>query len=137
MANFDGTDDYFDSREVIERIAELEAEFVDATDTDPADLMSEDDWAFGLGEDGAAELVALIALRDEAGDGTIPDFEYGETFISDDHFQDYAEELAYDIGAIDRNATWPLNRIDWAAAADDLKSDYTSFEFRGTTYWAR
>lgn len=28
MANFDGTDEFFDSREVIERIAELTAEFV-------------------------------------------------------------------------------------------------------------
>lgn len=52
---FDGTDDVLDSRDIIERIDELIAEFTDATETDPEPDMSEDDWAFGLGAD--AELV--------------------------------------------------------------------------------
>jgi hypothetical protein len=128
MANLDGTDEHFDSRDVIERIAEIE--FVGADDPnrdfDPAMLDYEK----------REEYEALTAFRDEAED-YLPDWQYGETFISDDYFEDYARELAEDTGAIDPKATWPLNRIDWEAAAEDLKMDYTEFEFMGTTYWAR
>lgn len=127
MANFDGTDAFFDSREVIERIADLEALATNGDGKIDAALLDDED---------AEEYAALDELRNDA-DGVIADFEYGETFISEAHFADYAEELAYDIGAIDREASWPLNRINWDAAADDLKTDYTEFEFRGTTYYAR
>ena len=138
MPNFDGTDDIIDSREVIERIAELTAEFIDATDTDPDDYaaLSEDDWAFGLGEDGAAEMVTLIAFRDEA--GGLPDWEYGETFIHENYFTDYARETVEGCGYIPAGLlAWLANAIDWDKVADALKEGYTEFEFRGATYWAR
>lgn len=109
--------DVFDSRAVIERIEELES--LDAPD-----------------EDEAAELVTLRAFADEA-DGYIDDWKYGEAFIADSYFEDYARELADDIGAIDSNATWPLTYIDWPAAADALKEDYTSIDLDGMTFWAR
>lgn len=48
-----------------------------------------------------------------------------------------AQELADDIGAIDSNAKWPLNHIDWEAAAEELKMDYTEVNFNGTTYYIR
>lgn len=132
MANFDGTDEFFDSREVIERIAELEL----LAETMSDDEETEEARAEAYEEYDADEYAALIALQDEA-KGYISDWEYGETFISDDYFETYAEELAYDIGAVDREASWPLNRINWSDAAEDLKIDYTEFEFRGTTYYAR
>ena len=136
MSNFDGTDDYFDSREVIERIAELTAAFIDATGDDPADVMSADDWAFGLGEDEGQELADLIAFRDEA--DHLPDWEYGETFISDGYFTDYAEETVEECGCIPADLpVWLANAIDWDKVADALKEDYMEFEFRGATYWAR
>lgn len=109
--------DYFDSRDIMDRI-----EFL----ADDADL---DEWD-------TEELEILRAFQAEASRG-VEDWQYGATFISDDHFEDYAEELAYDIGAIDRNASWPLNRIDWEAAADDLKIDYSSFTLKGVIYWSR
>jgi hypothetical protein len=34
--------------------------------------------------------------------------DWERALINDDYFQEYAEELAYDIGAIDRDAGWPL-----------------------------
>jgi hypothetical protein len=46
-------------------------------------------------------------------------------------------ELAEDIGAIDRNASWPATYIDWEAAADSLKADYSSIDFNGEDYWIR
>lgn len=127
-AMLDGTDDYFDSRDVIERIEEL-----------VRDLQTDDDGELildTLDDDDREEYAALVALRDEA-DGYVADFLYGETFIADDYFEDYARELASDIGAVNADAGWPNSFIDWKAAADALKMDYTSFEFRDTTYWAR
>lgn len=93
MANFDGTDEFFDSREVIERIAELEL----LAETMSDDEETEEARAEAYEEYDADEYAALIALQDEA-KGYISDWEYGETFISDDYFETYAEELAYDIG---------------------------------------
>jgi hypothetical protein len=45
--------------------------------------------------------------------------------------------LADDIGAIDRNASWPTNWIDWEKAALELRVDYSSVEIDGKTYWYR
>ena len=59
------------------------------------------------------------------------------TFIRDEYFTEFAEEFAGDIGAIDPNANWPTNCIDWDKAARELQIDYTSGEYEGETYWAR
>ena len=59
------------------------------------------------------------------------------TLIADDYFETYAQELAEDIGAIGRDASWPLSYIDWTAAADALKLDYFVVEFAGQDYWTR
>ncbi len=129
--------DIFDSREVIERIEELTAEWAEATGDEPEDYsLSEDDWAHGLSADDAAELVALLALKED-GETNTEDWSYGVTFISDDYFETYAQELAEDIGAIDREASWPAYHIDWEAAARDLQQDYTEIDVNGSTYWAR
>lgn len=66
----------------------------------------------------------------------IPDFWHGETLIPEDEFEEYAEELADDLGML-HDAGWPVIHIDWAAAADSLRQDYTEFEWQGTTYLAR
>jgi hypothetical protein len=67
----------------------------------------------------------------------ISDFWYGETLIPDDEFTEYAEELADDLGLTPRDAGWPVTHIDWEAAADALRQDYTEYEWQGTTYLAR
>lgn len=83
----------------------------------------------------AERLGALDALDQEI---DLPETARNEgSAIPEDEFEDYAEQLAEDIGAIDREARWPLNRIDWEAAAEDLKVDYTEFDFDGTTYLVR
>lgn len=130
MAELDGTDDYFDSRDVIARIAEIEEEYW------AEDPEGEFVNMAGMDDDTREEYQALLGLQDDAS-VSIADWVHGETFISDDYFEEYAEELARDIGAIGVDDGWPLGYIDWEAAADALKIDYTSFEFRGTTYWAR
>lgn len=136
MANFDGTDSYFDSRDVIERIEELTTEFVDATDSDPADIMSQDDWAFGLGEDGALEMVSLLELREEA-EGYVADWQYGETFHTHDSLAEYTKEIVNESYTNNDLPSWVTDHIDWEAVTEEIKVDYTEFEFRGTTYYAR
>ena len=61
------------------------------------------------------------------------------TAIDEDGFEEYAEDLADDLGAYSRKASnsWPLCHIDWTAAAEALKVDYETFEFEDTTYLVR
>lgn len=120
MANFDGTDAFFDSRDVIERIAELK-ELGDRYREQP-----EQD-----------ELEALITLQEEA-EGYIADFQYGETFHTHDSLVEYAKELVMEMGYLpSETPSWITDNIDWEGVTEDIKDDYTEFEFRGTTYYAR
>lgn len=131
--------DVLDSRDIIARIKELEDERDDFTDSPQSrEGLDPDDephtWAETF-EDDAAELTALRALAEEG--ESLSDWAHGETLIRDSYFEDYARELAEDIGAIGKDLPWPACHIDWEAAADALKQDYTSLEYGGVTYWAR
>lgn len=119
-------EDVFDSRDLIERIADLESELADAHDDNETDDVL----------DMRAELATLQAFAEEAR-GYVPDFIYGESFISEDYFTTYAQDYADEVGAIDSRASWPLTFIDWPAAAAALQQDYTSFDLDGVTFWAR
>lgn len=91
---------------------------------------------FGDLQDLKDELKLLTDLAEE-GDSASSEWNDGAQLIRDSYFVEYAEQLADDIGAIDKNAGWPLAHIDWKAAAEALQSDYTSVEFDGVTYWVR
>jgi hypothetical protein len=139
--------DTFDSRDVIARLAELEAASFDwqgpldgicstcgdTRDEHPADP---EDGALVYCPDDLAELRKLRELAEE-GETYASDWPYGATFIADDYFEDYARELAEDIGAVDRDAAWPTTYIDWPAAAKALQADYTSIELDGFEFWVR
>lgn len=76
----------------------------------------------------------LCQLRDEChGSG----WEHGIVFVPELAFADYARELAEDIGAIDRDANWPLDCIDWELAARELAHDYMMLTFDGVDYYYR
>jgi hypothetical protein len=106
----------WDSRDLFERLDELEAD----EDRD---------------EDEETELARLKAVAAEG--ETFADWSYGEGFIRDSYFTEYAQDLAEDIGAVQADASWPNSYIDWEAAAEALKMDYTSIEIDGVTFWAR
>lgn len=137
----DNTQDVIDSREVIERIAEIETEaqgrFLDAHPEgvsygELADL----DHAAYLDESDADELAALREMAAEASDYA-SDWEYGETLVRDSYFTEYAQQLAEDSGMTLSDPQWPYTCIDWDWAARELKHDYTSVDFDGVTYWVR
>lgn len=111
--------DTLDSREIDERIEELES-LTDRT------------------ADEQRELDTLIAFRDEVC-GYSSEWFHGIAFIRDSYFKDYAQDLAEDISGAtaltDVLAEWPYTCIDWEQAARELRMDYTSAELDGVTYW--
>lgn len=115
-------DDVIDSRDVIARIQHLEA--VAEGGDSLLDFAERD------------ELMMLKAVADDASD-YVDDWQYGATLIRDSYFREYAMELAEEIGAINPDAGWPGNCIDWDQAARELRMDYTSVDFAGVTYWVR
>ena len=109
------TEDYIDSREIINRIADLEAQ----------DEI--DEWE-------QRELAGLKKFADEC---NAEDWEYGVTLIRGTYFEDYARELAWDIGAVGHDSEWPATCINWGMAARELQVDYSCAELEGITYWWR
>jgi len=148
--------DIFDSRDVIARIGDLEST-VTQWEADEDDLtlpcivcrepygdhVTEPDGDVALifcptsDEDERRELEQLREFEKYAS-SEIPDWPYGETFIAESYFEEYAQQLAEDITSYDsRNETWPFTYIDWTAAAEALQQDYTEVELLGYTFWAR
>lgn len=133
-------DNTIDSRDINERISELELEAQGRYDDahpegvswgELADL-NVGDWLDAEDTDEYNNLVCLVADAKY-----VEDWEYGALMIRESYFTEYAEELASEIGAIDADAGWPLMYIDWEAAAESLKMDYTTLDFDGVTYYAR
>lgn len=119
-------DDIIDSRDVIARIDEINDELEDAREEQDDRLIAEL----------VSELRPLEELADEASDYAA-DWHHGEQLIHEDYFVTYMQELARDCGMISGEEGWPLNHIDWEAAAEEAKVDYTEVDFAGTTYYIR
>lgn len=115
-------DDIIDSRDVIERIEELEA------------LEADEETA--IHEDEVEELARLRALA-EQGEQYADDWKYGAVLVRSTYFVDYAKQYADDVISDMRENSWPFNHIDWDEAADDLKIDYTEIDFDGVEYLVR
>lgn len=55
--------------------------------------------------------------------------DFDEAFQGEyDNDEDFAREFADQIGAVNENATWPNNCIDWEYAAKELMYDYFSID---------
>lgn len=95
-----------------------------------------------LDDDERDELKDLRSLAQDLG---YDDADGLKRYARDEHllieegrsFEEYAEQLADEIGAIDRNAAWPVNCIDWEKAAQQLAQDYTTVTYQGTDYLIR
>ena len=133
-------EDTLDSRDIIERIEELESELEDL-ETTVEDVDNEykteakkeiEDWQ----ESNLDELEALKKLEDEA-EGS-PDWEYGEILIRESYFVEYCQELCQDIGEIPKDLPWYIaNHIDWEGVAREIKQDYMEVDFNGISYFIR
>ena len=129
--------DILDSRDLQERIEELETE-LDALTEDLEAAEEELDTYDGEDEEDLGELQEeldeLLALKDISG----AEWRLGIAFIAEADFEEYAQELAADLyGEEIRNASWPFDCIDWEKAANALRQDYSSIDYQGTTYLFR
>src|SRR5882762_565900 len=95
----DNLDDIIDSREIIERIEELEADEAELADSD------------------LNELALLRDLTAEAANTGIENWEHGATLIRDSYFVEYTRELAEETVEGLEDAKWPFSCIDWEKAA--------------------
>ena len=111
-----------------------------APDLEALDGITFDDVSDWAESDDAHELKALLALADEA--ECSPDWSYGETLIHEDYFTNYIEEIiddCYELPKEFNSGDWPWCHmtIDYEAAADEAKQDYTEVNFDGATYYIR
>lgn len=129
------TDDVIDSRDIIARIKDLQAEVEawDARDSGGKGAMVRL-WAEENPDD-AAELAALTALAEEA-EGYADDWKHGTALIRDTYFTDYAMEMLSDVGDLPRELPGYIV-IDEEATARNIQVDYTAVDFDGVTYWVR
>jgi hypothetical protein len=152
--NPSNNDDVIDSRNIEERIEELESlrddwqtdhELPDYMDIeklkkDDPDPMTEEQWEswFEWDEsDEGEELKTLYALRDDLMD-YCPDWTHGTTLIRESYWVKYCREFVDDVGDMPRNLPdYIESNINWEGVAEDLQQDYTSGDFDGVTYWAR
>ncbi len=123
------SDNVIDSRDVIARIKELEAEREQAEDDPDKENLAVWD------EDNLEELDALKAMADEA-EGYAEDWKYGATLIRESYFVDYCQELCKDCYQIPKDLPRFIV-IDWDATANNLRADYTDVDFDGATYLVR
>jgi hypothetical protein len=119
--SFTNADYVIDSREIISRIEELQNQYE-------------------LDSDEAAELKILEALAAECeGYG---DWVRGTTLINEDGFTEYIKELidsSYDMPSELCSGEWPYRHLtmDYEAAAEEAKYDYTEVDFDGQVFLIR
>jgi len=95
-----------------------------------------------LDDDERADLKDLRSLAADLGvhdvDG-MESYARNESLLIEEgrSFVEYAEQLADDMGAIDRHARWPVNCIDWEEAARQLEQGYITVTYGGTNYLIR
>lgn len=79
----------------------------------------------------------LLKARDGAPEEKWRDVWYPDSFIRNDYFYTYAQELAEEIGLIPADEGWPFNHINWEQAAEELKLDYRSVSLQSFEFWYR
>lgn len=139
-ATIDNSESVLDSRDIIERIEEIEQAreaYIEenAGEDASADVRTTqgDAWALFFPGD-AAELAALSKLAKD-GEGAA-DWHHGETLIRDDYFTEYVRELLEDCGEIPRDLPHYV-AVDWHKTAENVRVDYFPVDFDGVTYWLR
>jgi len=113
--------DYLDLRDLADEMDDLK-ERIDELDTDEKD-----------------RLKALTELESDLGYDSLrecADNEPTMIMIPESEWQEYAEQLADDVGMVDADS--PMrNYIDWEKWAQDLAYDYGLVTFDGADYYVR
>jgi hypothetical protein len=131
------TDKIIDSRDIIERLNELEQDIIDACGKDAGDFGDVETWleyAESENVEAVEEYRSLYKLQEQCEDYS--DWQYGETLIHADYWLDYVEGLLIDCGDLPRDIPHYI-AIDWEKTADYIESDYTRVDFNGEEYLIR
>lgn len=132
--------DTADLREIVEQ----GREFLEVWQDSEAD--SEDRAEAKAALEQLAELAAQLGYAGKAGttlhySETLDNLErYADdesTMVAAHYFKAYAQELAEDCDMIPANLSWPVRHIDWQAAADELRQDYSEVDFDGESWLIR
>lgn len=130
----DNSEDLIQVSDICERFEELESQKENAEDEDgdPDSFTDEDAEEFKtLGD-------LIDELRGYGGDHQWRGDWFPATLIRRSYFKDYAQELADDLhGSAMREASWPMNCIDWDKACRELEQDYSEVEIDGVEYLYR
>lgn len=130
------TQDIIDSREIIERIEELQ-ELIEEYDEELKEIEDEDGEVYEEDEDLFDEREELRILLEVQEQGECsPDWNYGEILIHKNYFVEYVKEMLHDIGEFPRDIPWYIE-IDWDSTAQNIKMDYTTIDFDGEPYYIR
>jgi len=105
-----------DSRDIIERLQELE------------------DDVENLDESDKEELELLRAVNEDG--QNYSDWEHGESLINDSYWVDYVQEMLEDTGDIPKDLPNYIV-IDWESTARNIQYDYVSIDVGGTDFWIR
>jgi antirestriction protein len=136
-------DDIVDLRDVCEQYREVKAELLERevpeSVFESSESLGEFIETFDLAHDDYMILRAYVKLWGDLFESPEETAENEPILILDYYFTDYARQLADDIGVFSnvKEYGWPLNHIDWEAAADALKMDYSEVRWGGYTYFIR
>ncbi len=148
---YNGNDDILDSRDLYMRQDELEtlesdrddatAEYEEALENFENDEGTQEAVTLALENLKSAQDAFTDIEREEldilrAAEKEIDGYMHGVTLIHDSYFKNYARDYARDVtGYTTDDNAWPLNCIDWDAAAEQLQSDFTEIMINGETYY--
>ena len=114
---FTNTDNVIDSRDIIERIEELEALIADNEAT----------------QGDISEFETLTILQKECEEYS-SDWSYGESLIRRSYFEQYMDEIVEDCYELPKDLPyWMTIKLDY----DALEQDYISVDFDGVEYLIR
>ena len=151
MLNFESV---VDSRNIEERIEELESDRQDLLDileeeetalddiepdednTDEFEAVKQARQAleeFDKYDNDGGDLKKLVALRDDVGSSEWID---GIGLINEDYWVEYVEEMLKDIGDLPSDIPYYI-AIDWEQTAENIRVDYSSVEYDGDTFYFR
>lgn len=128
--------EYLDTRDLQERLEELEGERTDLQEA-VNDAEGEEEKQTAHEEldvwegDNLEELEALWKLKDE-----VSEWDDGNTLVPEEDWIDYVEEMLKDCGDLPRNVPWYIE-IDWEKTAEIIAQDYGTVDYLGTTYYYR
>lgn len=154
MTQFTHNSDVIDSRDVIERIEELEGELQAHHEQEVEGGLTNldfEEWLDAVRRDSSPahchecnedveELQELRRLAEEASSSS--DWEHGEALINEGYFTTYIEDLindCYEMPKGIKSGEWPWRHMamDYEAAAEEAKQDYMEVTFFGHTFLIR